>query len=154
HGAMQISPEQGQFMALLIELLNAKKTLEIGVFTGYSALSVALALPKNGRLVGCEINVEWANMAQRYGRLLGVENKIDLRLGPALTTLANLLAQGEENSFDFVFIDADKENNENYYEAALKLLRTGGICAIDNVLWHGEVADPEIQDATTICIRE
>ncbi len=153
-GQMQISPEQGQFLGFLIEILNARKTLEIGVFTGYSALSVALSLPDDGRIIACDINEEWTNIAKRYWQLAGVENKIDLRLGLAVDTQAELLKKGEGNSFDFIFIDADKQNYKNYYEGAIELLRPGGVVAIDNVLWKGKVADPEIQDPSTVMIRE
>ena len=150
---MQISPEQGQFMALLVQLMGATKTLEVGVFTGYSTLSVALALPTNGKIVACDVSEEWTAIARRYWREAGVADKIDLRLAPALETLNQLLSAGQANSFDFAFIDADKQNYENYYEQALQLLRPGGLIAIDNVLWSGQVADPQIQDSTTAAIR-
>jgi len=150
---MQISPEQGQFMCLLIEILNAKKTLDIGTFTGYSALSVALALPDNGKVIACDTSVEWTNLAKHFWELGKVANKIDLRLAPALQTLDSLLANGEENTFDFAFIDADKQNYIAYYEKSLALLRSGGLIAIDNVLWGGRVADLRIQDEDTVAIR-
>lgn len=151
---MQISPDQGQFMALLIKLLGATKTLDIGVFTGYSSLAVALALPETGKVVACDRDPRCTAIARRYWQLAGVENKIDLRLAPALDTLDRLIADGESETFDFVFIDADKRNYSNYYERALTLLRPGGMVAIDNVLWFGSVADPNDTDKRTIAIRE
>jgi len=150
---MQIAPEQGQFMALLIHLLGARKTLEIGVYTGYSALCAALALPDRGRLVACDTSREWTNIASRYWEKAGVSHKIDLRLAPAEKTLADLLATGEAGTFDFAFIDADKTGYEYYYEQCLKLVRSGGLIAIDNVLWDGSVADPAANDAETRAIR-
>lgn len=151
--AMQISPEQGQFMALLVRLMGAKKALEIGVFTGYSSLSVALAMPADGRVIACDVSEEYTAIARRYWRAAGVEEKISLRIAPALETLDKLLAAGEANTFDFVFIDADKENYDGYYERSLQLLRKGGLIAIDNVLWGGSVADPQKQDNNTRAIR-
>jgi predicted O-methyltransferase YrrM len=151
---MQISPEQGQFMALLIHLLGARKTLEIGVFTGYSSLSVALALPEDGHIIACDVNDEYTSVARRYWREAGVERKIDLRLRPALETLDDLIAAGQGGRFDFAFIDADKGNYANYFERALVLVRPGGLIAIDNVLWYGRVVDPAVQDADTVAIRE
>ncbi|MTJ08916.1 class I SAM-dependent methyltransferase [Anabaena sp. UHCC 0204] len=150
---MQISPEQGQFMALLVKLIGAKKTLEIGVFTGYSSLVVALALPADGKIVACDVSEEYTNIARRYWQQAGVEDKIDLHIAPALETLDHLLAAGEAGTFDFAFIDADKGNYENYYERSLQLIRPGGLIAIDNVLWSGKVADTEIQDNQTNKIR-
>ena len=150
-GSMQIAPEQGQFMALLVQLIGAKKTLEVGVYTGYSALAVALALPADGQIVACDINEEYTAIARRYWQLAGVAHKIDLRIAPALTTLNQLLAQAQ--TFDFAFIDADKSNYEHYYERALQLVRPGGLIAIDNVLWSGRVADPQVQDNRTQAIR-
>ncbi len=152
-GRMQIAPEQGQFMALIVQLMGAKKVLEIGVFTGYSSLVVALALPPDGKIIACDISVEDTNIARRYWEKAGVTDKIELRLAPALQTLDELIAAGEINSFDFVFIDADKKNYPEYYERALQLLRSGGLIAIDNVLWGGKVADPQIQDSQTQAIR-
>ncbi len=152
-GMMQISPEQGQFMGLLMRLIGAKRTLEVGVFTGYSSISVALALPDDGSIVACDVSEEYTSMARRYWREAGVERKIDLRLAPAVETLDSLLAEGCAGRFDFAFIDADKENYDHYYERALKLIRTGGLIAIDNVLWHGKVLDESIQDADTRAIR-
>ncbi len=150
---MQISPEQGQFMGLLVELIGAKKTLDIGVFTGYSSLSVALALPPDGKVIGCDINGEWTKIARKFWAEAGVENKIDLRLAPAAETLQALIDQGEANTFDFAFIDADKLNYPVYYELVLTLLRQGGLIAIDNVLWGGDVADPSVQDDNTKTLR-
>jgi predicted O-methyltransferase YrrM len=151
---MQISPEQGQFMALLVKLLGAKKTLDIGVFTGYSSLVVALALPEDGKVVACDRDPEATAIARRYWQTAGIEHKIDFRLAPALETLDQLITEGETDSFDFAFIDADKRNYPNYYERALILLRPGGVVAIDNVLWSGSVADPKDTDNRTIAIRE
>lgn len=151
---MQISPEQGQFMALLVKLLAAKKTLDIGVFTGYSSLVVALALPDDGVVVACDRDPEATKIARRYWQEAQVEHKIDFRLAPALDTLNELIADGQVGSFDFAFIDADKRNYANYYECCLTLLRPGGIVAIDNVLWFGSVADPSDVDKRTIAIRE
>lgn len=151
---MQISPEQGQFMRLLIEITGAKKTLEIGTFTGYSALAVALSLPEDGKIIACDINEEWTTMARDYWREANVSHKIDLRLAPALETCESLINNHEAGTFDFVFIDADKNNYLHYYEAALTLLRKGGLIAIDNVLWDGEVANPANQDKSTNSIRE
>ena len=153
HGVMQISAEEGQLMALLVHLLSARKTLEIGVFTGYSSLAVALALPDDGRIIACDVSEEWTSIARRYWREAGVERKIDLRLGPALKTLDDLIAQGQGGRFDFAFIDADKGNYANYFERALVLIRSGGLIAIDNVLWDGKVIDPSVNDEDTRAIR-
>ncbi len=150
---MQIAPEQGQFMALLVQLLGAKKTLEIGVFTGYSSLVVALALPAEGKIIACDIDEESTAIARRYWQQAGVADKIDLRIAPALETLDQLIEEGQTNTFDFAFIDADKRNYENYYEKALQLIRPGGLIAVDNVLWFGRVADPQDEDKRTIAIR-
>lgn len=150
---MQIAPEQGQFMALLVQLLGAKKTLEVGVFTGYSSLVVALALPKDGQVIACDVSEEFTAIARRYWQQAGVSHKITLHIAPALDTLDHLLANGEAGTFDFAFIDADKANYDNYYERSLQLLRPGGLIAIDNVLWSGDVADPEIQNGSTKSIR-
>ena len=151
---MQISPEQGQFMALLIKLIGAKKTLEVGVFTGYSSLVVALALPADGKIVACDVSEEFTSIARRYWQQAGVADKIDLHIAPALETLDKLLTAGEAGTFDFAFIDADKSNYDNYYEQCLELIRPGGLIAIDNVLWSGKVADTEIQDNQTNKIRD
>lgn len=153
NAGMQISPDQGQFMALLAKLTGAKKVLEVGVFTGYSSLVVALALPVEGRIVACDISEEYTRMARRYWQEAGVAHKIDLRLGPAADTLAGLVAAGEAGSFDFAFIDADKENYLIYYEHALQLLRPGGLVLVDNVLWGGRPIDPEAKDESTEAIR-
>jgi predicted O-methyltransferase YrrM len=150
---MQIAPEQGQFMALLVQLIGAKKTLEVGVFTGYSSLVVALALPPEGKVVACDVSEEFTAIARRYWQQAGVSDKIDLHIAPAMETLDQLLAAGETGTFDFAFIDADKSNYEGYYERSLQLVRPGGLIAIDNVLWSGRVADPEIQDNRTTKIR-
>ncbi|AVH69668.1 class I SAM-dependent methyltransferase [Nostoc sp. 'Lobaria pulmonaria (5183) cyanobiont'] len=150
---MQISPEQGQFMSLLVQLIGAKKTLEVGVFTGYSSLSVALALPADGQIIACDVSEEFTAIARRYWQEAGVADKIDLRLAPALETLERLLATGQAETFDFAFIDADKQNYDGYYERSLQLVRPGGLIAIDNVLWSGQVADEQNQDESTQAIR-
>jgi len=151
--SMQISPEQGQFMALLARLAGAKRCLEIGVFTGYSSLAVALALPEDGRIVACDVSEEWTAVARRYWAAAGMDHKIDLRLAPALQTLDALVADGQSGSFDFAFIDADKERYLEYYERVLRLLRPGGLVAVDNTLWSGRVADPEVADVDTVALR-
>jgi caffeoyl-CoA O-methyltransferase len=153
-GAMQISADQGQFMALQLKLMQAKRVIEIGTFTGYSALVMALALPSDGRLVACDTNEEWTAIAQRYWDQAGITHKINLQLGPALKTLQKLLEKGEEEQFDAAFIDADKVNLRNYYEKCLQLVRPGGLIMIDNVLWGGEVIDTSNQSADTRAIRE
>ena len=150
---MQIAPEQGQFMALLVQLIGAKKTLDIGVFTGYSALVIALALPSDGQVIACDVDEETTKIAQEFWEKAGVSHKIKLHLAPALETLDKLIAEGENNSFDFAFIDADKSNYNNYYEKDLWLVKPGGLIAIDNVLWGGKVADPNINDNRTQKIR-
>ncbi|MFZ2315788.1 MAG: class I SAM-dependent methyltransferase [Gammaproteobacteria bacterium] len=150
---MQISPEQGQFMALLMNLMQAKKTLEIGTFTGYSALAVALALPANGKLVACDISAEWTDIGKPFWEEAGVAHKIDLRIAPAKETLQALIDGGEAGTFDFAFIDADKAGYSDYYELALTLVRKGGLIAVDNVLWGGDVADPAVNNNQTRCIR-
>lgn len=152
HG-MQISPEQGQLMAFLIELTGAEKTLEIGVYTGYSSLVVALALPEIGKVIACDINTETTSIAQDFWQKAGVSHKIDLKLAPALETLDNLIKQNQSNSFDFIFIDADKHNYLQYYERSLTLLRPGGLMLVDNVLWSGRVADTHAHDKQTLAIR-
>ncbi|HEV8370101.1 MAG TPA: class I SAM-dependent methyltransferase [Pyrinomonadaceae bacterium] len=151
---MQIGPDQGQFLQLLAQLIHAKKTLEVGVFTGYSSLWVALGLPDDGRIVACDVSEEYTAVARRYWKEAGVDPKIDLRLRPALETLDDLLANNEAGTFDFAFIDADKANYENYYERALKLLRVGGLIAVDNTIWSGRVADPNESDVDTVAIRQ
>lgn len=150
---MQISPEQGQFMGLLVRLMGARRCLEIGVFTGYSSLSIALALPEDGRIVACDISEKWTSVARRYWAAAGVAHKIDLRLATAMETLDRLIAAGEAGTFDFAFIDADKENYVGYYERALQLLRPGGLVVADNTLWSGRVADPENAEADTVALR-
>jgi len=152
-GNMQISPEQGQFMAFLVESLGVRRALEIGTFTGYSSTVVALAMPPDGRLVACDVSEEFTSVARRYWREAGVDGRIDLRLGPALETLDALLAQGARGTFDFAFIDADKENTLAYYEKCLELLRVGGVMCFDNALWYGRVADPADQSEATTAIR-
>ncbi len=147
---MLLTPEQGQFLALLVELMGVRRAVEIGTFTGYSALWMALALPEDGRLICCDIDEESAAVAHRYWAEAGVDGRIDLRLAPALDTLDALIAGGGASRFDLVFIDADKANYVAYYEKALVLLRQGGLVAIDNVLWGGEVADPTITDDETV----
>jgi len=151
---MQIAPEQGQFMQLLVRLMGARRYLEIGVFTGYSSLAVALALPADGRIVACDISDTWTKVARRYWAEAGVAEKIDLRLAPALQTLDGLIAAGAAGSFDFAFIDADKTSYRAYYERALTLIRVGGLIAVDNTLWEGRVADPKARDADTQAIRD
>lgn len=151
--SMQTSPEQGQFLHLMSRLVGARRTLEIGVFMGYSSTWVALALPPDGKVVACDVSEEYTARARRTWREAGVESKIDLRLAPALETLDGLIASGAPGTFDLAFIDADKSNYENYYERALALLRTGGLVAIDNVLWDGRVIDPDDHDRDTEAIR-
>ena len=150
---MQISPEQGQFMALLAELIGARRAIEVGTFTGYSALCVAQALPPDGKLIACDISEEFTSVARRYWAKSGIADRIELRLAPALDTLKSLLAGGGAGSFDFAFIDADKTQYDAYYEAILKLLRPGGLITIDNVLWSGAVADGRKRDADTVALR-
>jgi len=150
---MQISPEQGQFMGLLVRLMDARRCLEIGVFTGYSSLAIALALPDDGRIVACDVSEKWTSVARRYWAAAGVAHKIDLRLATAMETLDRLIAAGEAGTFDFAFIDADKENYVGYYERALQLLRPGGLVVADNTLWSGRVADPENAEADTVALR-
>ncbi|WP_267383011.1 class I SAM-dependent methyltransferase [Cyanobacterium sp. uoEpiScrs1] len=150
---MQIAPEQGQFMALLVQLMRAKKTIELGVFRGYSALAVALALPDDGKIIACDTSEEYTTTARHYWDKAGVSHKIDLRIAPALETLDELISEGQSNTFDFAFIDADKSNYDSYYEQVLKLVRSGGLIAIDNVLWGGKVADKDIKDNRTKKMR-
>ncbi len=153
YSVMQISPEQGQFMSLLIKLMGATHAIEIGTFTGYSSICIASAMPENGKLVCCDISPQWTDIAEKYWVLAGLENKIDLYIQPAEQTLQMLLDDGAERSFDFIFIDADKQNYIMYYEMALRLLRKGGMIAVDNTLWSGAVADPENTEAGTRAIR-
>lgn len=153
---MQIGPDQAEFLALLVRSIGARRCLEIGTFTGYSALAVAAALPADGKLICCDISEEWTAMGRRYWAEAGVAARIDLRLAPALDTLNDLLAHGGGGGggqFDFVFIDADKAGYDGYYEACLQLLRVGGLIALDNMLWSGRVADPQQHDADTDAIR-
>ncbi len=153
-GRMQIAAEQAQFLSFLLKLMKAKKVLEIGVFLGYSSTAMALALPPEGKLIACDVNPEYAEIARSNWQKAKVESKITLKLAPAIQTLQELLQQGEGGTFDFVFIDADKDNQEQYYEYALQLVRQGGVIAVDNVLWYGKVAQPEVDDETTKRIRE
>ena len=154
YSAMQISPEQGAFMSFLVELIQAKRTLEIGVFTGYSALVVAMALPEDGIVTACDVSEEWANVGMKYWKKAQVEDKIDLRIAPALKTLDQLLSEGKQGTYDFAFIDADKIEYQGYFDKSLELLRIGGLIAIDNVLWGGSVIDDSIQDSSTKAIRK
>ncbi len=151
---MQIAPEQGQFMALLIKLMGARRAIEVGVYTGYSALAVAEALPDDGLLVACDINVETTAIAQRYWQQAGVAHKVDLRLAPAAETLQALLDDGQAGSFDFAFIDADKTGYSDYYELCLALLRPGGLIVVDNVLWGGAVLEASTDDDDTRAIQQ
>jgi caffeoyl-CoA O-methyltransferase len=150
---MQTAPEEAQFLGLLVELTGARKTLEVGTFTGYSALAMALALPEDGRLIACDVSERFTVIARRYWKKAGVADKITLELGPALATLDRLIAGGDAGTFDLAFVDADKGNYAKYYERVLKLLRPGGLVAIDNVLWSGRVADARASDADTAAIR-
>jgi len=150
---MQISPEQGQFMSMLIKLLGASRTLEVGVFTGYSSLCVALALPPHGKLIACDISKKWTDVARRYWQEGGVADIVELHLAPAIETMDHLLAHQESGKFDFIFIDADKDNYDGYYERALSLLRADGLMAIDNVFWGGRVADPREREKDTLAVR-
>jgi predicted O-methyltransferase YrrM len=150
---MQISPEQGQFMALLVKLSGARRALELGTFTGYSSICIATALPEDGWLVCCDDSEEWTTMARKYWQRAGLEDRIELHLQSAETTLRQLLDDGQAETFDFIFIDADKQNYAQYYEASLSLLRRGGLLAVDNTLWSGSVADPENREPDTRAIR-
>jgi len=153
HNEMQIGADQGQLLAFLVKLIGARRCIEIGTYTGYSALAVALALPANGLLVACDISEEWANIGRPFWREAGVESRIDLRIKPALETLDELLAGGAEGTFDFAFVDARKSEYPDYHERVVRLLRSGGLAAYDNVLWGGAVADDSKQDADTLAIR-
>ena len=150
---MQIGAEQGQLMGLLAKLVGAKRCIEIGVFTGYSSLAVALALPQDGRILACDVSEEWTAIARRFWREAGVEHKIELQLQPAVRTLEQRLAAGEAGSYDFAFIDADKESYDTYYELLLQLLRPGGLITLDNTLWSGHVANPSNRDPDTVALR-
>lgn len=154
HARMQIAPEQGQFMRLLVELLGARRTIEVGTFTGYSALATALALPEDGQVIACDVSEEWTSIGRRYWEEAGVASKIDLRIGPANDTLDSLIAEGGAGEFDFMFIDADKSGYPSYYEKGLTLLRKGGLIGIDNALWGGSIADASDTGADTEAIRE
>jgi predicted O-methyltransferase YrrM len=151
---MQIGPEQGQFMQLLVRLMGAKNCLEVGVFTGYSGLAVALVLPADGHIVACDVSEKWTAIARKYWAEAGVADRIDLRIAPALATLDGLIASGKSGSFDFAFIDADKTNYLGYYERALTLVRPGGLIAVDNTLWGGQVIDKKAKSDDTQAIRQ
>jgi caffeoyl-CoA O-methyltransferase len=150
---MQIAPEQGQFMALLVKLMGARRALEIGTFTGYSSIVIASALPEDGELVCCDDSEEWTSMARKYWQQAGLEDRINFKLGDASMTLQALIDQGHEGTFDFIFIDADKQNYPLYYELSFNLLRAGGLIAVDNTLWSGDVADPGNEEPGTRAIR-
>jgi predicted O-methyltransferase YrrM len=150
---MQIGPEQGQFMTLLAKLIGAKRCIEVGVFTGYSSLALALALPEDGRIVACDVAEKWTDIARQFWREAGVEKKIELKLQPASRTLDELLAADGEGKYDYAFIDADKTGYAGYYEQLLKLMRPGGLILVDNTLWSGKVADPQENDADTVALR-
>ncbi|MBL8177630.1 MAG: class I SAM-dependent methyltransferase [Bryobacterales bacterium] len=150
---MQITVEQGLFLGMLVRLMGVRRALEVGVFTGYSSISVARALPADGELIACDVSEHWTGIARRYWKEAGVEDKIKLHLRPAVETLDALLAAGQAGTFDFAFIDADKVNYGAYYERSLRLLRPGGLVAVDNVLWHGRVIDPQVNDEDTLAIR-
>lgn len=152
--SMQTSAEQGQFMELLVKLIGAERTLEVGTFTGYSALCVASALPDDGELLACDISEEWVSVGRGYWERAGVADKIEVRIQPALDTLQELLDDGQGGGFDFAYIDADKENYVGYYEKCLQLLRPGGLIAVDNTIWSGRVADATDQEESTVAIRE
>jgi caffeoyl-CoA O-methyltransferase len=152
-GSMQVAPEEGALLALLVRLLRARRVLEVGTYTGYSSTAMALALPADGRLVCCDVSREWTDIARAAWAEAGVADRIELNLAPALETLDRLVADGGEGTFDLAFIDADKPGYDGYYERALRLVRPGGVIAIDNVLWGGRVADPSVQDASTSAIR-
>ena len=151
---MQTSPEQGQFMYLLTKLIAAKNIIEVGVFTGYSTLYLALAVPDDGKIIACDVNEEWTSLGRRYWEKAGVDHKIELILAPAGNTLQGLLDAGKSNSFDMAFIDADKVNYDIYYELCLQLIRPGGLILVDNTMWEGKVIDPAITDPDTQAIRD
>jgi predicted O-methyltransferase YrrM len=150
---MQIGADQGALLMLLVRLIGAKRALEVGTFTGYSALAVASALPGDGKLIACDVSEEWTQVARRYWREAGLAGRIELRIGPAAETLTRLLREGAAETFDFAFIDADKTGYDMYYELCLRLVRPGGLIAIDNVLWSGAVADTQKHDADTEALR-
>ena len=151
---MQIAPEQGQFMALLVKLTGARRVIEVGTFTGYSSLCMARALPEDGYLLCCDVDDYWTGIARQYWRKAGIEDRIDLKLAPAVDTLQQLLDQGQQGSFDLTFIDADKENYDRYYEQSLELIKPNGLIIFDNMLWSGRVADPDHNDIDTMSLRE
>lgn len=153
NAGMQIAPEQGQFMALLSQLIGAKKCIEVGTFTGYSALCVAMSLPADGKIIACDVSEPWTSIGRRYWQRAGVADRIDLRLAPAQETLSALLQQGEAGTFDYVFIDADKVGYARYYELSLQLLRPGGLILVDNVLWDGKIIDASHNDEDTLALR-
>jgi predicted O-methyltransferase YrrM len=153
HAVMQIGPDQGQFLAMLAKLTGARRCLEIGVFTGYSSLAVAMALPEDGTILALDVSEEWTAIARRYWKKAQVEKKIDLRIGPALSTLDTLISLREFGRYDFAFIDADKGSYLAYYERCLELVRSGGLIVVDNTLWSGRVADPANKDADTVALR-
>lgn len=151
---MQISPEQGQFISFILKLINAKKTIEVGVFTGYSSLITAMSLPKEGKVIACDISEKWTFIAKKYWKEAKVDKKIELNIAPASETLSNLIDKGASGKFDFAFIDADKTGYRNYYELCLKLIRQGGVIMFDNVLWSGRVADESCKEEDDIALRE
>ena len=151
---MQISPEQGAFLQLLLSVMGARRVVEVGTFTGYSALCMALALPADGELVACDVSEEWTSMGRRYWAEAGVADRIDLRVAPALDTLRALSDAGRDGTFDLAFIDADKGNYPEYYDRCVRLVRPGGVVAVDNALWSGSVADPSDTEPSTEAIRE
>ncbi len=152
HG-MQIAPEQGAFLAMLVELTGARRCIEVGTFTGYSATAVALALPHDGSLVCCDVSEEWTSIARRYWHEAEVEDRIELHVAPAADTLDELLAAGQESTYDFAFVDADKTGYDGYYERLLKLVRQGGLIVFDNTLWGGKVLDEDTVDEDTVALR-
>lgn len=154
YAKMQISPEQGQLMKLLLQLIGAKRGIEIGVFTGYSTLACAQALPEDGKIIACDIQADNANIGKKYWQQAGVLHKIDLHIAPAIDTLTALLERDQAGSFDYVFIDADKPSQKTYIDLSLQLLRTGGLIMLDNTLWSGNVVDDNFQDEDTQSIRE
>ncbi|MGZ6442140.1 MAG: O-methyltransferase [Bacteroidia bacterium] len=153
-GGMISSSDVGSLLNILTQSIGTKKAIEVGTFTGYTALKIASALSEGGILICCDINSEWTSIGRRYWQEAGVAQKIDLRIAPAIQTVNSLIANGEENTFDFAFIDADKTGYDAYYEGCLKLIRPGGLIVLDNMLWDGAVADPKIQDDTTLAIRK
>ena len=151
---MQISPEQGQFLQFLLKLMGAKKALEIGTFTGYSAICMAMGMSESGHVTCCDVSFDWTRMAEKYWKMMGLDQRITLHIAPAMHTLQKFIDEKQHDSFDFAFIDADKPNYGNYYDYCLQLVRPGGVIAIDNVLWNGEVINPKNQDENTRIIRE